>query len=241
MTGPNPYFDNFNNTEEQNLHDGLIQESIEIYGEGMYYIPRRAYNFDPLYTEDDQDYFDTTYISTFYIKNVEGFEGQGNFMSKFGLEIRDQITLVVSNTLFMQDIGTAESFPRPREGDVIYFPLNDKLFEIVFVDKFTMYFPLGASPSYTITCQLFEYKGERFITGLPVVDKIQKRMSENLYDWALLAEDGAVLLFENGDIMTVEEFDRTKPDPMDQTDPIQALSDTILDFSETDPFSEGPF
>jgi hypothetical protein len=241
MTGPNPYFDMFNNREEQSLHDGLIQESIEIYGEGMYYLPRRAANFDHIYTEDDQDYFDTTYLSTFYIKNVDGFEGQGNFMSKFGLEIRDQITLVVSNTIFTEDVGVAENFPRPREGDLIYFPLNDKVFEIVFVDKFTMYFPLGATPTYTITCQLFEYKGERFLTGIPSVDKIQKQLSENLYDGALLTEDGLALLTENGDVMMVEEYSETAIDPFDQGGDIQTVADDILDFTETDPYSEGSF
>lgn len=240
MTGPNPYFDNFNNSDEQFLHDGLIQEAVEIYGEGMYYIPRRNGNFDHLYTEDDQEYFDTVYLSTFYIKNVDGFEGQGNFMSKFGLEIRDQITLVVSNTLFTQDIGTLESFPRPREGDLIYFPLNDKVFEIVFVNKFTMYYPLGATPSYDITCQLFEYKGERFSTGIPSVDKIQA-LAENLYDWALLTEDGLPLLMENDDIWVLENYAETTIDPMDQTVLIQAEADAILDFTETDPYSEGPF
>lgn len=241
MTGPNPYFDNFNNTDEQFLHDGLIQEAIEIYGEGMYYIPRRPFNFDPLYTEDDQDYFDTPYLSTFYIKNVDGFEGQGNFMSKFGLEIRDQITLVVSNTLFTQDIGAVENLTRPREGDVIYFPLNNKIFEIVFVDKFTMYYPFGASPSYTITCQLFEYKGEKFLTGIPAVDKIQKLMTENLYDWAILTEDGMALLLENGDVLVGEEYADTLADPLDQSTVIQKQSDAVLDFSESDPFSEGRF
>lgn len=241
MTGPNPWFDNFNNLGEQNLHDGLIQESIEIFGQGMYYIPRRAANFDPLYTEDDSDFFDTPYLSTFYIKNVDGWEGQGNFMSKFGLEIRDQITLVVSNTLFLQDIGVAEAFSRPREGDIIYFPLNDKIFEIVFVDKFAMYFPFGASPSYSITCQLYEYKSERFLTGIPEVDKIQVQLSENLYDGALLAEDGSPLLTEDGDILMMENYSETAIDPLDISGPLQTQSDAILDFSESDPFSEGHF
>src|SRR5882757_3720296 len=162
MAGPNPYFDSFNNPQEQNMHDGMIQESIEIYGEGMYYLPRRPKNFDAIYTEDDQDYFDTVYLSTFYVKNVEGFEGQGSMVSKLGLEIRDQITLTVSNTLFLQDIGVAENFTRPREGDLVYFPLNNKVFEIVFVDKFSMFYPSGASPAYDITCQLYEYSGQKF-------------------------------------------------------------------------------
>lgn len=240
MTGPNPYFDNFNNDEEQFLHDGLIQEAIEIYGEGMYYIPRRPANFDSLYFEDDQDYFDKVYLSTFYIKNVDGFEGAGNFMSKFGLEIRDQITLTVSNTIFTQDVGVAEKFSRPREGDLIYFPLNDKVFEIVFVNKFTMYYPFGAAPTYDITCQLYEYSGQRFSTGIPSVDKIQT-LSENLYDWAILTEDGSPLLTEAGDVLVLETYSETTIDPLDQDEPIQQIGNDILDFSETDPYSEGPF
>lgn len=241
MAGLSPYFDNYNNREEQGLHDGLIQESIEMYGEAMYYMPRRDANFDPLYTEDDQDYYDTVYLTAFYIKNVDGFEGQGNFMSKFGLEIRDQITLVVSNTLFNEDVGIAENISRPREGDLIYFPLNDKVFEIVFVDKFSMFYPLGATPSYTITCQLFEYTSQRFITGIPAVDKIQKTVSTNLYDWALLTEDGLALLTENEDILTVEDYSEDTPDPLDQSEEIQTIADGLLDFTETDPYSSGPF
>lgn len=240
MTGPNPLFDNFNNTDEQFLHDGLIQESIEIYGEGMYYLPRRTANFDPLYTEDDQDYFDKVYLTTLYIKNVDGFEGQGNFMSKFGLEIRDQITLTVSNTIFMEDIGMLENFVRPREGDLIYFPLNDKVFEIVFVSKFTMYYPLGATPTYDITCQLYEYSGQRFNTGIPAVDKIEV-LSENMYEWAILSEDGVPLLMETDDIWVLETYAETIMDTMDQSAAIQKIADGILDFTETDPFSEGPF
>lgn len=240
MTGPNPYFDNFNNSDEQWLHDNIVQESIEIYGEGMYYLPRRPANFDPLYTEDDQDFFDKVYLSTFYLKNVEGFEGQGNFMSKFGLEIRDQITLVVSNTLFMQDIGNEEGFVRPREGDLIYFPLNDKVFEIVYVDKFSMFYPLGTTPSYTLTCQLYEYSGQHFRTGIPSVDKIEV-LSEDIFIWSLQAEDGQPLMFVDNAAMVVEEYEQALIDPMDQSEPIQNMADTIMDFTETDPYSEGRF
>lgn len=241
MAGPNPYFDNFDNSEEQGLHDSLIQESIEIFGEGMYYMPRRTVNFDGIYTEDDQDMFDTVYLSTFYIQNVEGFEGQGDFLSKFGLEIRDQITLVVSNTLFQQDVGVVENLPRPLEGDLIYFPKNDKVFEITYVDKFKMYFPFGASPSYTITCQLFEYSGQKFVTGIPAVDKIQDILSENLFDWSILTEAGLPLLTEDGNYLVIEGYAETFIDPMDQTQIIQTTANGIIDFSESDPFSEGSY
>jgi len=240
MVGPNPYFDSFNNNTEQELYDGMIQESIEIYGEAMYYIPRRTKNFDGIYTEDDADYFDTVYLSTFYIKNVEGFEGQGNFLSKFGLEIRDQVTLVVSNTLFQQDVADYESFSRPREGDLIFFPLNNKVFEITYCDKFSMFFPFGTTPSYQLTCQLFEYTSQNFTTGIPEVDRIQ-RLSENIYDWAVTSEDGSAYLFEDGNTWVQDIYQEILPDPSDETAPIQTQSDAILDFSELDPFSEGSF
>jgi hypothetical protein len=240
MAGPNSLFDNYNNFDEQFLHDGLVQESIEIFGEGMYYMPRRTGNLDRLYTEDDQDYFDTVHLTTFYIKNVDGFEGQGNFMSKFGLEIRDQITLVVSNTIFNEDVGVAEEITRPREGDLIYFPLADKVFEITFVNKFTMYFPLGASPSYNITCQLFEYSGQKFITGIVAVDKISA-LSEDLYDHAIMDENGQPLITETGDFLMMPGYSETAIDPLDQSTPIQTIGDAIINFSETDPFSNGDY
>lgn len=240
MAGPNPYFDLYDNTSEQNLLDSLVQEQVELWGEGMYYIPRRPYNYDPLYVEDDQDYFDKTYLTTFYIKNVDGFEGQGHFMSKFGLEIRDQITLSVSQTIFMQDVGRVENFVRPREGDLIYFPKNDKVFEIVFVNKFSMFYPLGSTPSYDITCQLYEYSGQHFRTGIRSVDKIEA-LSEDLYHNALLTEDGSVLLMETGEVFTLETYSEAAIDPMDQSTFIQNEANNIMDFSETDPFSEGPY
>lgn len=240
MAGPNPYFDLYDNESEQNLLDSLVQEQVELWGEGMYYIPRRPYNYDPLYVEDDQDYFDKTYLTTFYIKNVDGFEGQGHFMSKFGLEIRDQITLSVSQTIFMQDIGRIENFVRPREGDLIYFPKNDKVFEIVFVNKFSMFYPLGSTPSYDITCQLYEYSGQHFRTGIKSVDKIEA-LSEDIYNWALLLEDGSVLLMETGETFVLETYGELNMDPMDQTSIIQTEANSIMDFTETDPFAEGPF
>lgn len=241
MTGPYSLFDNFNNPEEQDLHDSLIQDFMGIYGENMYYLPRRNGNLDYIYLEDDQDYFDTARPSTFYIKNVEGFEGQGNFMSKFGLEIRDQITLSVSNTIFLEDIGAFENMQRPREGDLIYYPQNNKVFEIVFVEKFSMFFPFGQTPTYVITCQLFEYTNQAFMTGIPAIDSIQVNLSENLYDSALDTEDDMAFLMEDGFTWLVEDYSETAIDPLDEDQVIQTAANAVLDFSESDPFSEGPF
>ncbi len=240
MPGPNEYFDLYGNSEEQLLHDGLVQEVIEIHGSGFYYLPRRSYNVDEILMEDAQHYFDSYYLTTFFIKNVEGFEGQGDFMSKFGLEIRDQITLTVSGTIFQQDVGIAEQITRPREGDLVYFPLNQKVFEIVFVQKFNMYFPLGATPAYDITCQLYEYSGQNFTTGIPEIDNIQKH-NENILDWSLTFEDGAPMGTEDGDYVVQEDYNEKDIDVFDISEVLQKEGEEIINWDDYDPFTEGLF
>jgi hypothetical protein len=241
MPGPNALFDFFNNEEEQFLHNGLVEECILIHGIGCYYLPRRTFNISPLFTEDNQKYFDTVYETTFYIENVEGFEGQGNFLSKFGLEIRDQITMSASDTIFFEDVGKIENMQRPNEGDLIYFPLNKKLFQIDFVEKFAMFYPFGATPSYKLTIKLFEYAGEKFDTGIYDIDVIQKTLSENLYDWSVLAEDGSPLMTEDGNYWVLEEFEKSNIDAFDQAVSIQTEADKIMNWDEIDPFSESEF
>ena len=122
----NFYFNNFQASGEQNLLEDLIIEAIKIYGEDMYFIPRRIGNFDALYTADDQSVYDQSFLLEFYIKSVDGFSGDGNFMSKFGVEIRDQVVFSVAQRTFNQEVGIYTNQPRPNEGDLIYFPLNKK-------------------------------------------------------------------------------------------------------------------
>jgi hypothetical protein len=103
-----------------------------------------------------------------------------------------------------------------------------------------MFYPLGSTPSYDITCQLYEYSGQHFRTGIRAVDKIEA-LSEDIYNWAVLGEDGAALLGEDGTVLVGEAYDILAADPMDQTVVIQTEADAIMDFNETDPFSEGSF
>jgi len=170
---------------------------------------------------------------------VEGFEGQGNFMSKFGLEIRDQITMTASDTIFQQDVGMAEEITRPNEGDLIYFPLNKKVFKISYVEKFNVFFALGSTPSFDLTCQLYEYSGEKFDTGIPDIDSIQTLLSENLRDWAIMSEDGSPFMTEDGNYLVLEQYQEDKIDAFDQGDKIQTEADKVVNFDQNDPFAEG--
>ena len=95
----------------------------------MYYITRNINSLDKLYTADDQSSYTKAFLCEFYIKSVDGFSGDGNFMSKFGLEIRDQVVFSIAQRTFSNEIGAYTTLVRPNEGDLIYFPLNNKCFQ----------------------------------------------------------------------------------------------------------------
>jgi hypothetical protein len=234
----NFYFNNFQNSQEQTLLENLIIESIKIYGEDMYYLPRTLNNKDELYGTDDNSSYDEAILVELYIKNVDGFGGDGSFMSKFGLEIRDQVTFTIAKRVFEDEIGIARDFIRPREGDCIYFPLNRKIFQIKYVDDKPIYYPLGALQMYDLTCELFEYSGEQFNTGIPEIDDIQDKLSLNIYDYGILTQDNFMLATENGDYLVMETFKIEEIDPFSDNENIENDALEFLDFSERDPFSE---
>jgi len=133
-------------------------------------MPRKSSSSaDQIYGEDVLESYESAYLLEMYIKNVEGFEGQGEFLSKFGLDIRDQITLTTSIRRFEQlDSG----YVRPREGDLIYFPLNKKLFEIEFVEHESIFYQAGTLPVYDLRCELFAYNQQAINTGIDEIDQI---------------------------------------------------------------------
>ena len=233
------FFNNFLSSGEQQLLENLTVESTAIHGLDVYYLPRNINNLDKLYYTDDQSSYTLAFLIAMYIENVDGFQGDGNFMSKFGLEIRDQIVLSVPITTFNQEIGAYTSQIRPNEGDIIFFPLNKKCFQIKFVDKFEMFFQLGKVYSYKITCELFEYSNEIFKTGIADIDAIQTKYDTNIISWSVKDEAGNVLLTEDGDYVVSEKYDLETIDPTTENKEIQNESAEFIDFSETDPFSEG--
>ena len=117
------YFNHFESTPEQNLHQDLIIEAIKNYGIDVYYLPRKFVNEDLLYGEDTISEFNQAHLIEMYVKSVDGFEGEGDFVSRFGLEIRDQVVFSVARRRF-DNLDITEQ-DRPLEGDVIFFPLNN--------------------------------------------------------------------------------------------------------------------
>lgn len=235
----NFFFNNFQSSQEQLLLENLIIESIKIYGEDMYYIPRKLNNYDNVYGADDQSSYENAYMMEMYIKSVDGFSGDGAFMSKFGLEIRDRVIFSMAQRVFNEEVGTFTTQTRPNEGDLIYFPLNKKCFQIKYVNKFEMFYQLGALQTWEVTCELFEYSGETMNTGIPEIDILQKKFDSNQYHWAVKDETGAILLDEEGNIIVLEGSSIDNLFFAADNDEIQKESDEFVDFTAIDPFSEG--
>ena len=237
----NFYFNNYKNSGEQDLLESLVVESIKIYGEDMYYITRNINNLDTLYTADDQSSYTLAYLCEFYIKSVDGFSGDGNFMSKFGLEIRDQVVFSIAQRTFSREIGAYTTLVRPNEGDLIYFPLNNKCFQIKFVNKFEMFYQLGALQTWEMTCELFEYSDEVFNTGIPDIDILQQKFSTNELDYTIRTEGYDFITNENGDFIMKPNYDLNVIEGTGTNNVFSNSASSIIDFSQVDPFSEGTF
>lgn len=233
----NFFFNNFQASQEQLLLEDLIIEAIRIYGQDMYYIPRKLNNYDEVYGADDQSSYEAAYPLELYIKSIDGFSGDGDFMSKFGIEIRNQVIFSVAQRRFSEEISEFTTQVRPNEGDLIYFPLNKKCFQIKYVNKFEMFYQLGALQTWEMTCELFEYSGELMNTGIPEIDILQKKFSTNVLDWRLVLEDGFDLVTEEGDYI-VQENSTLDLIVAADNDEIQTESDQFVDFTAYDPFSE---
>lgn len=241
----NFYFNDFQSTGEQDLLEDLIIEAIQIYGEDMYYIPRKIGNFDKLYTADDQSVYDQTYLIEMYIKSVDGFSGDGNFMSKFGVEIRDQVVFSVAQRVFNQEIGVYTGAPRPNEGDLIYFPLNKKCFQIKYVNKFEMFYQLGSLQTWEMTCELFEYSNEIINTGIAEIDRAEVQLSTNVLDYSLMDELANYLTDEDDNYLVTDAWNIEKIDPsavnntlITGSNNFPSGSSSFIDFSQQNPFAE---
>jgi hypothetical protein len=173
----NPFFRD--STAEQRLLNDLTIETIRAMGRDMIYIPRNYVNLDELFGEDIQNKFTDAYAIEMYIKNVMQFDGQGDVISKFGINITDRVSLVLSKTRFEQEITTKDSeIKYPRVGDLVYFPLSNSLFEINYVNKRDPFYQFGTLTTYTLECELFSYSNEEITTGISDIDTIEDDRKE---------------------------------------------------------------
>jgi hypothetical protein len=175
----NVFFNHAVNTEQQ-LYEDLVVESLRFYGHDTFYLPREIIEEDSIFNEDVQSKFGDAYGVEMYIENTDGFEGDGDLMSKFGIEVRDTATFVISlrtwERFISLDSNLATSL-RPNEGDLIYFPLTNSMFEIKFVEHEDPFYQVGKLFVFKLRCELFEYSGEDFDTGNVDVDVIEDQQA----------------------------------------------------------------
>jgi len=170
----NPYINTTTNQNEQDLIEGVTIEIIQGMGQDCVYVPRKYLNIDRLFGEDPGTSFEKSYILEMYIQSYKGFEGT-DIINQFGLEIKDKISLVFSRRRFKEEITANDSsIIRPREGDLIYFPLSKSLFEINFVEHENPLYPLGKLYSYFITAELFTYSYEKVNTKNAAIDSVME-------------------------------------------------------------------
>ena len=244
---------------EKRLYENLIIEGLKIYGQDVYYLPRTLVNRDLILGEDVASKFNAAYLAEMYMETTEGFAGQQEIINKFGLEIREDTTFMVSKRRWLDlvdDPGTLIVSGRPNEGDIIYMPLMNSFFEIQFVEDQEPFFQLGNLPVYKLRCTRFEYSSERLDTGVADIDKAEDKYSldQLAHQMSLENEDGALLLEADGAdsssiYLLLESYNiQTQSPYADNNDLDQqagfdtsSTADDILDFTERNPFGEVDF
>jgi len=170
---------------EQNLYEDILIEAIQFYGQDVYYLPREVVEREDIFLDSIQSQFSDAYKVEVYIENTEAFDGEGDLFTKFGIELRDQSTFVIARRRWRELVGDrlADNQFRPREGDVIYLPLSESLFEVKKVETETPFYQLSQLPLFRMQCELFEYSDEDFDTGMVEIDKVE---SEAAFQYELV-------------------------------------------------------
>lgn len=229
-------------SSEQLLVEDIIIECLKIYGFDVYYIPRISVNQDDILTEDALNKYTNAYPLEMYLSNVMGFEGEGDLLTKFGVEIRDSATFIVSRRRWDDVVakdGVAQSTVRPLEGDILYFPLTKSYFEIRRVETRDPFFQVGKLYVYGLQCELMQFSGEEFTTGVAEIDDQAAERTFDVGAYEILLEDGSEFLLEyyTRSVLISEAFNLSEIDPSAQNENFETEID-ILDFSEINPFGE---
>ena len=248
MPTRNLFFNNFESQSEKDLIEDLVIESISIYGIDAYYMPKKYVEYDNLYGESDLAVYDDFYTTNMYINTVEGFGGEGDFLSKFGVEQRDTMTMSVARRTFEEDVGREDlaNLTRPREGDLIWFPLNNKMYSINFVEHEPVFYQMGTLQFYELRLEMFEYSGERFDTGIQEIDKLEdnRSMDTGLNSQLIMDSTDRIPLplhLESGERILLDGIAELDQDDITDSENqfFETGADNFIDFSDADPFSEG--
>ena len=278
---------------ERSLYQNLIKEAIQIYGHDVYYVNRDTVALDNVLGEDSLSSYTKQTPIEMYVEDAEGFGGDKEIITQFGLENRNEITFVVSKERFqemdsqfviesgtdttgggillesgsidqsgssstlssvqgddnfyvLQDIASTDA-DRPQEGDLVYHPVIAKMFEINFVDHDEPFYQLDNNPVYKLRCKQFEYSSEDIATGIDTIDTIEDDLSRSssAFQFTLENEVGSIQL-ENAADTGDAEFLISEDyiigdyvtDKTAQNELFDVLDDTVIDFTESNPFGD---
>jgi len=262
----NRYFNQyaFIKQEQKIIHD-LVSEAIKIYGIDGYYIPRTQVNLDEIYGEDGLVKYEDALSMEMYVKSFDGFQGQEDFLSKFGLQIDESITFLVAQHRFIESlkplINTEYGYNirleddgylidtqtydytdilRPREGDLIWIPLLGYMYEIKFAENIENFYQLGDVYTFEMRCDRFEYSSEKLDTGVTDIDALEDTYS-------LSTDNIEKITDEESNIFALEDSTRLLAEG-DTVIPFEVSADNeaigkkiidgdVLDFSEKNPFA----
>lgn len=191
---------------EQMMYEDIIIEALRMYGQEVYYLPRE-WQTDPtddVFGDDPVSKFSKSYELMMYIENTEGFDGEGDLFTKFGIEIRDEATFVLARREWDKRVGMNESdvsFYKPREGDLIYLKLSNSLFQIEKVETESPFYQFAQLPTFKMQAALFESNGEDFDTMLPELNADIENTEAYRVELTLSFDSGAVTTFYSGEIV----------------------------------------
>ena len=209
----NPYFNNYNNRREQLLYESLIIEAIQSKGVKVIYLPRESVIRDKIFGEDIIAKYQASFQIEAYMETIEGFDGEGYLASNLGIQINDTTIFTISKRRFLE---TIKNRTKPLEGDLIYFPLSDSLFEINKVSNKSPFFQLGRQHIFKLDCELYTYSHEDFDTKHSNIDNIMSEHNDinNILnaDNIPIEQEGSKLVIENStpDII-INRFDPNNP------------------------------
>ena len=247
------------NQSEKRLYEDLIIEGLKIYGQDVYYLPRTLVNRDLILGEDTSSKFSNALLLEAYMETTEGFAGEQEIINKFGLEIREDTTFMISKRRFndaVDEKATLIKDGRPNEGDIIYMPLMNSFFEIQFVQDQEPFFQLGQLPVYKLVCTRWEYSSEQIDTGVGTIDSAEDQYSlDQLAHQVSLENESGALLLENdaadgeSNYMLLETYNlQTQSLYADNLDldteagfDTASTADDIIDFTERNPFGDIDF
>lgn len=249
------HFRQFSTQGEQQLAADLVDEAVAIHGVEVFYVPRMQLNTDTIMPDDKLSKFYNAYPITVYIKNIEGFGGQGDFLTQFGLELKDQITFTVSRKEFKKNVfdrdplfqftgktWSDEPVLRPREGDLIYMPMNQKMYSIRFVEHEVPFYQFGKLQAFDLQSELYSPNNELYGTGVPEIDAIfaQYGLQQQTND-VLTDASGSDMLMSADDQYAIKfdtNVDPNSGSPEDHSEDIDQEANTFIDFNNDDPFGE---